>query len=100
MVKMMRAPNNFTDRDKATWRKDHIGFSDKLKRVYRKLRGKCVVCGKSAGGSWFCSITCSCYDGCFTMNMSDPRADKDGWIRKPELFRGYTQRYYRGENYN
>jgi hypothetical protein len=81
-------------------------------RFYRRCRHRCVVCGHIVDIKphvwycwpkeklWYCSMECMIYDGVLTLDMSNPLADKDGYLRKPSYWKGCTQRYVRKENYN
>jgi len=76
-------------------------FTDKIRRIYRRLFGNCVVCGWNADGCWYCGIECACYDGTFTCQArNNITPNINGWRRKPELFRGYTEKRMKKENYN
>lgn len=57
-----------------------------IRRIYRKIKGRCYVCGKwvcnyhSDQGWAYCSYECACYDGTFSMRY--------GVIGKPSVWRG------------
>ena len=65
-----------------------------LKRIYRKILGRCIQCGRPNDGYWYCSITCSAYDGSVAIYWKNQKEfkdfedflAKDGLKRKPTVF--------------
>ena len=64
-----------------------------IRRIWRKLRGYCITCGKLKVSRktwfdkryWYCSITCACYDGTMSVRAEvkkpRPRLLHSGWSK-------------------
>ena len=68
-------------------------FTAPFVRFYRRLMHSCVVCGrrttrcKRDPAWWYCSISCSCYDGTMSVRWEPERK-----LPKPSLWRGRTEK--------
>lgn len=67
----------------------HSRVTTPFVRAYRRLVGRCVVCGRSSSRRWYDSVECGCYDGTMSVRVTPGRV-----LPKPSIWRGHTERYW------